>query len=82
MRPAARKMLTRRTGLGHGASGSRRAPERCPPLALAATVLLGISSGTAPAQSDNLPRGCNEMPYVRYEAEAGTAGGGAVSRTA
>ena len=34
------------------------------------------------AQSDGLPRGCNEMPYVRYEAEAGTMGGGAVARTA
>ena len=36
----------------------------------------------AQAQSDGLPRGCNEMPYVRYEAEAGTMGGGAVARTA
>ena len=34
------------------------------------------------AQSDGLPRGCNEMPYVRYEAEDGAKGGGAVARTA
>ncbi len=34
------------------------------------------------AQSDGLPRGCNEMPYVRYEAEQGVSGGGAVARTA
>ena len=34
------------------------------------------------AQSDGLPRGCNEMPYVRYEAESGTRGGGAVLQSA
>ena len=31
---------------------------------------------------DGLARGCDEMPYVRHEAEAGTAGGGAVLRSA
>lgn len=31
---------------------------------------------------DGLPRGCHEMPYLRFEAEAGQSAGGAVSRTA
>jgi hypothetical protein len=30
------------------------------------------------SQSDGLPRGCNQMPYIRYESEEATRGGGAV----
>jgi hypothetical protein len=41
-----------------------------------------LSAGTLSAASDGLPRGCHEMPYVRYEAENGMSGSGAVSRTA
>lgn len=53
-------------------------PCRC----ILASILLvkGFSGSWVQAQSDGLPRGCNGMPYVRYEAEAG--GGGAVARTA
>ena len=49
---------------------------------LAAAVLAALGGPSLRAQSDGLPRGCHEMPYVRYEAEAGSAGGGAISRTA
>ena len=48
-------------------------------------ALAGVAAFTPSlleAQSDGLPRGCNEMPYVRYEAEDGSMGGGAVVRTA
>lgn len=45
-------------------------------------VALGVSGFQLHAASDGLPRGCNEMPYVRYEAEAGAIGGGAVERAA
>ena len=41
-----------------------------------------LSGAPACLAGDGLPRGCHEMPYVRYEAEAGLASGGAVSRTA
>ena len=34
------------------------------------------------AQSDGITRGASDMPYVRYEADAGTYGGGAELRTA
>lgn len=34
------------------------------------------------AAADGLPRGAHEMPYVRYEAEAGSRGGGATERAA
>ena len=43
------------------------------------------ASACAPTRGlagDGLARGCDEMPYVRHEAEAGTAGGGAVLRSA
>lgn len=37
---------------------------------------------TGLAASDGLPRGWSDAPYVRYEAESGAWGGGAVARTA
>jgi len=37
-----------------------------------------VPSQKAYAQSDGLPRGCNLMPYTRYESEDATKGGGAV----
>ena len=36
---------------------------------------------TGNAQSDGIPRGATDMPYTRYEADAGTYGGGAELRT-
>lgn len=45
-------------------------------------LLLASSSPFAHAQTDGLPRGAHRMPFVRYEAEAGTHGGGSVWRTA
>lgn len=47
-----------------------------------ASLALCLASFDILAQSDGLPRGCNEMPYVRYEAEDGVRGGGAALRTA
>lgn len=49
---------------------------------LPCVLVMGFSASRIQAQSDGLPRGCHEMPYVRYEAEEGTGGGGAVARTA
>ena len=46
------------------------------------SVVAWMAAAAVQAQSDGLPRGCSEMPYVRYEAEAGTMGGGAVLRAA
>ena len=39
-----------------------------------------LTAAACPA-SDGLPRGCDEMPYFRYEAESGQTSGAAVSRT-
>lgn len=48
-----------------------------------AGALLFLGGGAAVfAQGDGLPRGCTDMPYVRYEAESGTRSGGAADRTA
>lgn len=47
---------------------------------LAAGLLVGVL-GWARA-TDGLPRGANEMPYVRREAESATRGGGALERQA
>lgn len=49
------------------------------PLFHVVTFLL-ITTGTVTsvlAQSDGLPRGATQLPYLRYEAEAGTMAGGA-----
>ena len=45
---------------------------------------LAVVAGVSPRAlaGDGLARGCSEMPYLRYEAEAGAAGGGAVLRSA
>lgn len=42
----------------------------------------GLAGVVARAGGDGLPRGWYDAPYVRYEAEAGVRGGGAVDRTA
>ena len=39
-----------------------------------------LTAAACPA-SDGLPRGCDEMPYFRYEAESGQTSGAAVSRS-
>lgn len=44
-------------------------------------IVAGILCGGELRGSDGMPRGCHEMPYERYEAEAGRRGGGAVLRT-
>jgi len=56
----------------------------CAALAGGCIALLLAAGSLSPlgAATDGLPRGCNEMPYVRYEAEEGAIGGGAVARTA
>lgn len=52
------------------------------PVIIACQVWLAVFAPACGLAGDGQPRGCNEMPYLRYEAEAAGAGGGAVLRSA
>jgi hypothetical protein len=49
---------------------------------IALLLLSGLAAMTDVRAGDGLPRGWHDAPYLRYEAEAGVWGGGAVMRAA